>query len=199
VPPGRTDTVAGVRMAGGSILPVLVAVDDDHGTPGLLRDEFLGGLAVAYSFGPPYGERLIGRADLGRLGLTRADLHRLAAGNLRAALDRVRIHGEPPSLMLSFDGLESSALLDAEFWEDLRGTVPGELVVGVPARDVVIVTGSWSRQGMERVRRAVDRIFFAGGPGLLSRDLLVWRRRAWEVLRPVARDRRTPRSTAPPP
>ena len=48
--------------------------------------------------------------------------------------------------MLSFEGLESSLLLATDFWTRLQGAVPGELVVGVPARDVVIVTGSQSRR-----------------------------------------------------
>lgn len=177
-----------------TILPLLVADGDEHDTRGCVRDQFLNGLAVAYSFGPPYGKRLLTHDDLDRLGATRRELHRLAAGNLRAALDRAQIVGQPPALMLSFDGLESSVLLDAPFWEDLSGTVPGEVVVGVPARDVVILTGLASRPGMERVRRAVDRVFFAGGPHLLSRDLLVWRMGAWEVLRPAARPGRRPPS-----
>src|SRR5690606_17399009 len=41
---------------------------------------------------------------------------------------------------------------------------------------------SGSRAGIERVRRAVDRVLFAGGEHLLSRDLLVRRQRRWEVL-----------------
>jgi len=169
---------------------MLVAAEDGrHGRhSGLIRDEFLDGLEVAYSFGPPYGDRLVSQTDLDRLDVTRRELHRLAAGNLRAAIEEVRIHGQTPSLMLDFDGMASSVLLDAEFWEDKRGMVPGELVIGVPARDVVIITGSQSRQGMAKVRRAVDRVFFAGAEHLLSRDLLVWRRRAWEVLRPPPGD-----------
>jgi uncharacterized protein YtpQ (UPF0354 family) len=170
---------------GGAVLPLLVASEDERGIRDLVREDFLPGLVVAYSFGPPYGNRLVRGADLNRLGVTVRDLRRLAAGNLNAELDRVGIHGQSPTRMLSFDGLESSVLLDVEFWEEQRGTVPGELVVGVPARDVVIITGTESRQGMEKVRRAVDRVFFAGGEHLLSRDLLVWRRRAWEVLRPA--------------
>lgn len=186
-----------MRTTSTAILPLLVTGRDDRGSQSCLRDEFLGGLAVAYSFGPPYGERLITPADLDRLGVTRRDLHRLAAGNLRAAVERVQVIGQPPTLMLSFDGLESSVLLDAPFWEELSGSVPGELVVGVPARDVVMVTGSASPPGMAKMRRAVDRVFFAGSPRLLSPDLLVWRRGAWEVLRPVpGRDRRQPSGRA---
>ena len=68
-----------------------------------------------------------------------------------------------------------------------RGAAPecgcpaGDLVVGVPARDVVIVTGSQSPSGLEKARRAVERVFFAGDQHLLSRELLVRRHGIWQV------------------
>ncbi|MEV4131525.1 hypothetical protein AB0J72_05105 [Dactylosporangium sp. NPDC049742] len=83
--------------------------------------------------------------------------------------------------MLQFDGVASTLLLAEPFWAGLERAVPGELVVGVPARDAVIVTGSQSPPGLAKVRRAIDRIFFAGDPHLLSRKLLVRRRGVWEV------------------
>jgi hypothetical protein len=63
-------------------------------------------------------------------------------------------------------------------------------VVGVPARDVVIVTGSESRPGLEKARRAVDRVFFAGDRHLLTRRLLVRRRGVWEVFGAPSAQRR---------
>ena len=93
---------------------------------------------------------------------------------------RAEFHGQPPALMLSFEGLESSLLLANDFWTRMQGAVPGELVVGVPARDVVIVTGSRSMPGLEKARRCVDRVFFAGDDYLLTRGLLVRRGGTWE-------------------
>jgi hypothetical protein len=171
-------TVLRTRTA---FFPLLAGPDDQQVSAAHLTDGFLGDLSVAYSAGPPYGQRLLTWDELGGLGLVRGDLRREAAENLHACLDRVGIHGQPPALMLSFDGLESSLLLARPLWDDLEQSVPGDLVVGVPARDVVIFTGSQSRSGLQKVRRAVDRVFFAGGPHLLSRDLLVRRQRRWEV------------------
>jgi uncharacterized protein YtpQ (UPF0354 family) len=153
-------------------------------------DAFVGELAVAYSFGPPWGERLVTWLDLDRLGLSRRILRRSAADNLAGHLDRVRVHGQPPALMLSFGGIESSLLLADALWDDLAGAVPGNLVVGVPARDVVIVTGSLSPPGLDKARRAVDRVFFAGDQHLLARELLVRRPGGWEVFPEPARARR---------
>lgn len=168
---------------------VVAADDSPYGDPaGPVLDAFVDDLCVAYSFGPPWGERLVSWADLDRLGLSRRSLRRVASRNLDDLLDGVRIHGQPPALMISLEGLgpneglESSLLLADRFWEDLARSVPGELVVGVPARDVMIFTGLASRPGLAKVRRAVDRMFLAGDTHLLTPELLVRRRGDWEVL-----------------
>lgn len=176
-----------------ALLPVLVRAGDQRVTPAHITDAFLGDLAVAYTPGPSFGQRLLTWDELDRSGYLRQGLRREAGENLYAALDRVAIHGQPPALMLSFDGLESSVLLAHAFWDDLAASVPGELVVGAPARDVVIFTGTQSGSGLRRVRRAVDRVFFAGGPMLLSRHLLVRRERRWELFEGAA----TPPPTSP--
>jgi hypothetical protein len=167
-------------------LPLLVSPTDPQIGEEHLIDEFTDSIGMAYSFGPPYGERLVTWEDLARMRVPRRALRRTAMDNLTAALDRLRIHGQPPSLMLSFDGLESSVLLVDEFWADMWRSVPGELAVGVPARDVVIFTGTESEPGMEKAQRAVDRVFFAGDQHLLSRDLLVWRQGTWVAHGPAA-------------
>jgi uncharacterized protein YtpQ (UPF0354 family) len=167
-----------------TLLPLLVRVGDPQVSSADLIDDFLGDIAVGYTPGPPYGRRLVTRDECEGSGRSRRELRREAADNLYAGLDRVGVHGQPPALMLSFDGLESSLLLAHAFWDELADSVPGELVAGVPARDVVMFTGAESPSGLQKLRRAVDRVFFAGGPHLISQDLLV-RRRRWEVFDPV--------------
>jgi uncharacterized protein YtpQ (UPF0354 family) len=177
-----------VPVTSTTLLPVLVSAVDPQVSPADLTDGFVGDIAVGYTPGPPYGQRLLTWEELEGSGGSRRALRRRAADNLYTALDRVGIHGQPPTLMLSFDGcdgLESSVLLAHAFWEDLSGSVPGELVVGAPARDVVMFTGSQSQTGLQKLRRAVDRVFFAGGQHLLSQDLLVRRRRHWEIFDPA--------------
>ena len=164
-----------------TVLPVLLSRDDPQYQRQYVLDEYFAGVVIGYTAGPPYGERLVTWADLSRLAMARRGLRRHAAAYLDAMVPRVRIHGQPPALMLSFAGLESSVVLADTFWEDLARGVPGDLVIGVPARDVVIVTGSRSPAGLAKARRAVDRVLFAGGPHLLLHDLLVRRDGGWQV------------------
>jgi uncharacterized protein YtpQ (UPF0354 family) len=169
-----------VRDTSTSILPVLISVRDRAYDEGNVLEEYIDGVVVGYTVGPPYGETLVTWSDLERIEIPRRRLRRQALDNLEDMMDSVYIYGQPPALMLSFNGLESSVLLIDEFWEGLAESVPGDLVVGVPARDVVILTGSASRGGLERATRAVERVFYANGPNLLLRDLLVWRDGQWD-------------------
>jgi uncharacterized protein YtpQ (UPF0354 family) len=175
------------------IIPLLMLHDalldraaNDPGTP--IHDEFGAGLVIAYSPGPPFGERLISRRDLDAMGLTHRALRRLAADHLGAMSERARLHGGPPSQIVSFYGVESSLLVADEFWTNLATTMPGEIVAAAPARDVLIITTSASAAGIAKAQRCVDRIFFAGGRDLLTRDLLIWRDPGWEVFTPAARE-----------
>jgi hypothetical protein len=169
-----------VQVTSPTFLPLLAPAGPERAAEGAVLDQYCGDLSIVYSFGPPFGKRIVTHADLQRMDLNRRVLHRTALDRLETLAGRAQFHGQPPALMLSFDGLESSLLLAEAFWARMRAAVPGEIVVGVPARDVVIVTGSQSGAGLEKARRAVDRVFFAGDDNLLTPRLLVRRGNGWE-------------------
>jgi uncharacterized protein YtpQ (UPF0354 family) len=173
-----------VQVTSNTYLPILISAREAEFHPDWVLDRFIPGLAVGYSLGPPFGEQMVTWPDLEKMRVSRRTVKRQAEETLYQAMSQVRIHGQPPSLMLSFEGLESTVLLVEEFWNDLAEQVPGELVIGVPARDVVIVTGSGSQPGLAKTRRAVERMFFAGGTQLLMQELLVWRDGSWTPLPP---------------
>src|SRR5262245_49400034 len=159
----------------------------DRVDPSAVREECFGDLTVVYTFGPDFGRRVVTHADLNHLQLHPRMLRQTAFQHLEVLASRAEFHGQPPALMLSFEGLESSLLLASDFWARLEGAVPGELIVGVPSRDCVVVTGSRSGPGLEKAKRCVERVFFAGGDHLISRGLLVRRGGAWEPFDRAAR------------
>lgn len=169
-----------MQVTRATFIPLLAPANSDRLDPGTVRDEYNGDLTVVYTFGPQFGRRVVTHADLEQMEIAPRVLRRSAFDHLEVLSSRAEFHGQPPALMLSFEGLESSLLLATDFWTRLQGALPGELVVGVPARDVVIVTGSQSQAGLEKARRCVERIFFAGDENLLTRSLLVRRGNTWE-------------------
>ncbi|MGH3647694.1 MAG: hypothetical protein ACRDTM_11050 [Micromonosporaceae bacterium] len=166
------------------ILPVMenaggITLGSRHGP---VMDPYVGELAVAYSVGPPFGDQLLRGSDLDELGLDHTAVRRTALETLLAMARDVEVHGGPPTFMISFGGLESSLLLVDELWDRLTPAVPGDLVVGVPARDVMIVTGTQSPDGMARAQRACERVFLAGDDRLLRTPLLLRRNAVWHPL-----------------
>jgi uncharacterized protein YtpQ (UPF0354 family) len=160
-------------------MPVIVSAGDPAYSDRHVFDVLFGDLVVGYSMARPYGDRLMTWPEFAALEMPRRELRRRAAEYLDASLRNVGIHGQPPALMTSFDGIESSLLLADDFWDSLEGSVPGEIVIGAPARDALIITGSRSPAGIAKVRRAVDRMFLAGHRHLLTPDLLVRHRGVW--------------------
>jgi hypothetical protein len=183
-----------VQVTRATFIPLLAPVNADRIDPAAVRDEFTGDLTVVYTFGPQFGRRVVTHVDLEQLAMPADALRRSAYEHLEVLAGRAEFHGQPPALMLSFEGLESSLLLATDFWSRLQGAVPGELVVGVPARDVVVVTGSHSQAGLEKARRCVERVFFAGDEHLLTRRLLVRRGNNWEPFDRPAGPRQAPRA-----
>jgi len=185
-----------------TILPVPVSPTDrdyaaaEAGEPGFVFDRYVAGLWVGYAVGPPFGDRLVTWDELQRLGLSQPWLREQAATYLDAVVDRVRIHGQPPALTLFFAGMEASLVLAPRLWDRLADRVPGDVVIGVPARDVVIVTGSRSSVGVARVRREVDRVFAGGRRHLVTRDLFVRRDGQWQPWS-AAEDRSRPSPVLP--
>jgi hypothetical protein len=178
---------------------------DDPYAPVL--DDFISGLAVVYGYAADPDAQPLSWSDLSRPGGAldgllesghwtdnpHEALRWLASVNLSNLLSSVSLHGHQPALMVSCHGIEASLLLAAEFWDSMPDRaaqlgveLPGDIVVGVPARDVLVVTGSESTPGIAKARRCVTRVFQAaeqgiGGQRLLSRELLVRRDRSWEV------------------
>jgi uncharacterized protein YtpQ (UPF0354 family) len=114
-------------------------------------------LLVFYVFDQASGVRMITPSDLKTLQLDAEGLHQLALANLARYFGR-----KPPTIkslaprpgtrlyLLSVDEFyESSLLLLPEYWRQQRFELPGEPVVFVPARHLVLVAGSEDAQSLQ--------------------------------------------------
>lgn len=68
---------------------------------------------------------------------------------------------------------EASLLLADELWSGDQFKVDGDIVVAVPARDVLVVTGSHNRTAIARLRTLAAEL--ATGPYALTAVLYAWR------------------------
>jgi uncharacterized protein YtpQ (UPF0354 family) len=151
-----------------------------------LDDELVDELFILYAFDLPGHFRYVNGHDCRTLGLDPARLRSLAVRNLtqrRGKPEVLRPHG--PAIMFRLDGdLEASLLLVDHFWPPFARDIPGELVVAVPSRDVLAVSGTGIPGGVETLRYAARRAWerpTANPNRLLTRSLLVRRDNSWTV------------------
>jgi hypothetical protein len=165
----------------GADVPVVLPEKD---TP--IFEELTAELLVAYVFDLPGMFRYVSPGDCARLQLPADGLRRLAVRNLTRRRARPQIKQGRAAGMFVLDGdLEASLLLVDHLWEQIGPQLPGDLIAGVPSRDVLAVTGSQVPGGIAALTRAVD----AGWQRspyrlLLTRSLLIRDGAAWHLFAP---------------
>lgn len=137
-------------------------------------------LIVLYAFDSENSIRFASREDVESTGLAGRALRTRAIDNLMAYLPGVQREGDDSLSLLVADGnYEASLLLVDEIWSRDVFRVAGDIVVFVPTRDVVLVTGSEDAEGLARARQLI-----AGNewPYFISADAFVRTRTGWEKL-----------------
>jgi uncharacterized protein YtpQ (UPF0354 family) len=117
-------------------------------------DDFNNELAIVYAEDADNRTRYLSSAE--DLGVVRGELRALAVANLRRVLPKIEMHqgDNGVSMITSHPDYGASLLLIDDIWSGGQIKVEGDLVVAVPAKDVVLVTGSRNRKGLAAMRAA---------------------------------------------
>jgi uncharacterized protein YtpQ (UPF0354 family) len=100
------------------------------------------------------------RQKVEQAGVPQAGIRALAIANLKRMLTRIELHGGPLVSMITAGGnYESSLMLFDDMWSnpDLRASVEGDIVTAVPARDVLLFTGSRNAAGVSHLHELATR------------------------------------------
>ena len=110
------------------------------------------------------------------IGVDRKELRKLAVSNLSHLLPKIEKHqvGDLFAMMSAGGDYEASLLLFDDIWRDDRMKVEGDIVVAVPAKDALLVTGSKNRKGLAVMRKMVAEIS-KDSRYLISDKLFVYR------------------------
>jgi len=104
---------------------------------------------VAYPFAKAFEE----------LGVDRKEVRALACENLKNLLPELQRVGEDGYYILTADGTyEASLLLLENLWKPEKLEVKGEIVVAIPARDTLFVTGTEEKEALAKVKLAAKKI-----------------------------------------
>jgi uncharacterized protein YtpQ (UPF0354 family) len=138
-----------------------------------LADDFNNELVIVYAEDDPDRMRYLTTQE--DIGIGRQELRARAIANLTRILPKVEGRAIGDVIIMSAGGdYEPSLLLLDEIWSGGQIKVKGDIVVAVPARDALLVTGSQSRAGLKAVRAMVAETV-AKGPYALTDALFVYR------------------------
>lgn len=141
-------------------------------------------LVICYAEDSEKGIRYLQDKDVEAAGIAPGELRELAISNLKRLLADVKAQGGEGLYMMTAGGTyESSLILFDELWTDGRLDVKGEIVIAVPSRDLLLVTGTGNEEGMARLREVAEEVHGEGAPYRLSKSLFVYRRGKFEILR----------------
>ena len=114
-------------------------------------------LVVLYAFDSEKSMSLAQLKDIEALGLHPGQLRKIAVGNLSRYLPQLKRQGDETLSMLIADGnYEASLLLFDDIWTKDNFSVKGDIVVFVPSRDIVLVTGSDDKDGLQKAREIIQ-------------------------------------------
>ena len=138
-----------------------------------LAEPFNKELVIVYALDDPNRMRYLTTQE--DFGLSRAELRALAIENLKRVLPKIEMRRVGEVALMSAGGnYEASLLLIDEIWSSGQIQVNGDIVVAIPARDVLMVTGSRSRSGLKLVREMAAK-FKSQGPYELTDTLFRYR------------------------
>jgi len=160
-------------------LSALRGLDDKQPLTELLA----GDLVVTYVVDTGQERRLVRTDDLEALGISADEIMDRALADLTDDLSEVQL-GEHSHLMMVQTGadLEACTLLLAGLWDQLAEQLDGDVAVGAPSTDIVLIADSASTEAMDELRRAAAQLHDPNAPNGLSAQLFVWRNGRWDVL-----------------
>jgi len=127
--------------------------------------------------------------DLARLKLSPREALQLAVANLRRVYGAPAVQAWSGSVMQVQGGaadLNSSYLLDREFWRDLEGRHPAGLVVAVPRRGGLVYVPADDAEGLAQLRFSAAALYASGERNRVSSALYLFRDGQWSVFQPPA-------------
>jgi uncharacterized protein YtpQ (UPF0354 family) len=138
-------------------------------------EEYNEDLTIVYAEDSPKNIRYLTPKKLDDIGVTRAELRSMAVKNLRNLLPNIEIRKGPLISMVTAGGdYEACLLLLDDIWAGGAFQVRGDIVVAIPSREILLVTGSEMPDGIAKLRELANK-FVQQSSYRLTDTLFVYR------------------------
>jgi uncharacterized protein YtpQ (UPF0354 family) len=151
----------------------------DGEPPDYVQAAFAAGLVVFYAEDTPNSIRYIDRSVFEEIGVDMASIEELAIENMLERLPEIEVVGAEGLFMLAAGGVyEASLLLVDDIWTDTNFPVQGDIVIAIPSRDVLLISGADETEKLEDLIE-LTRTIHAESPYALTTTLYVRRDDEW--------------------
>ena len=123
----------------------------------------------------------LNREDFLSLQMNFSDLKLKSIENLENSV-KIEKHGENGYYMIVADGNYESSLILMDIWSNENFALEGEFVIGIPARDVLIVTGSNDIENLKVLKEVVENINETGDH-LVSDKIFIFKNNKFEFFK----------------
>ncbi len=139
-----------------------------------LFEKYNNELLIVYAEDSEKSIRYFTQDDFAKLHISRDSISVIALDNLDKMLTKVERAGDNGKYMITAGGsYEASMLLLTSFWSSKNFPVKGNIVVAVPNRDVLLITGSEDKANLEWMRARAQECYDSGSYQV-SPDLFRW-------------------------
>ena len=151
--------------------------------PEYLFDQYNEKLIILYGEDGENGISYILKDDFEKTGIKRDSLLPIALRNLDAVLPEIQRQGDDGLFMLTAGGTyEASIILMKSIWTKEQMPVKGKIVIAIPSRDLLLVTGSENKEGIKKIQDLANETVKNGSYHLIP-DLFVWNGDKFEVFK----------------
>jgi uncharacterized protein YtpQ (UPF0354 family) len=139
-------------------------------------------LIILYAIDTDVNIKYLSRDEIAALPLQQDALRQHAIENLKNILPDIQRREEAGLYMVTAGGTyESSLILINSLWKKTTFDVDGDIVITIPSRDVLLVTGSHDDEGIKQLRSMAKEVVEQNSY-YLTADLFVWDedKQAWK-------------------
>ncbi len=142
--------------------------DDNH-----VYEKYNSELYLFYAEDKEHSISYITQDDFKALGVSYENLKLKAIENLENMVS-IECHGEDGYYMLVAGGNYEASLILLNIWDKDNFDVKGEIIIGIPSRDLLIITGKDDTENLEKLQNIITEIHETGDH-LVSKEIFEYK------------------------
>ncbi len=141
----------------------------------LVYQEYNAELIIVFAEDNETGIRYFSKDELAKTKIPRDSLLPKAISNLEKILAEIQVVGDNGNFGLVAGGTyEASLILLQSLWTKENFDVKGDIIISIPTRDLLLITGSKDKKGMETIAKSTKEAYESGSY-YLTPELFIWK------------------------